>query len=78
MRNHSLIVSSSKSRMMLMALPTLGPVLLLAMCSFTCFTLPQALHMRYKVDLLICFGNAFCTPCSQCANAYSKIAVLLI
>jgi len=34
--------------MMLMALPTLGPVLLLAMCSFTCFTLPQALHMRQE------------------------------
>lgn len=44
MRNHSLIVSSSRSRMMLMALPTLGPVLLLAICSLTCFTLPQALH----------------------------------
>lgn len=43
-RNHSLIVSSSRSSIMLMALPTLGPVLLALMCSFTYFTFPHALQ----------------------------------
>lgn len=36
--------------MMLIALPTLGPVLLLAICSFTCFTLPQALQTVEKLQ----------------------------
>lgn len=45
-RNHSLMVSSSRSNMTLMAFPTLGPVLLAAICSLTCFTLPHALQDR--------------------------------
>ena len=41
---------------MLMALPTLGPVLLALICSFTYLTLPHALHNRVdtaEYDILI-------------------------
>ena len=43
-RNHSLIVSSSRSSITLTALPTLGPFLLAAICSLTYLTLPHALY----------------------------------